>query len=81
VKNGKKKASLLLIEKKKHKSIEGKLWVFIDSTGWKDMLIENYRVSDYGLIDKSKPTFENSKNVVIRTHEHRWKIEKPDKED
>jgi len=76
-----KKASLLLIEKKKHKSIEGKLSVFTDSAGWKDMLIENYRVSDYGSIDKSKPTFENSKNVVIRIHEHRWKIEKPNKED
>lgn len=76
-----KKASLLLIEKKKHKSIEGKLSVFTDSAGWKDMLIENYRVSDYGTIDKSKPTFENSKNVVIRVHEHRWKIKKPNKED
>lgn len=80
-----KQASLLMIEKKNFDSIEGRLSVFTEGDGWRDMTIENHTVTEYGVlearsvdqVDQAKPKFQDKNGIVSRIHEHRWTVEVP----
>lgn len=80
-----KQASLLMVEKKNHDSIEGRLSVFTEGDGWRDMTIENLTVTEHGVlealsvdqIDQTKPKFQSKNGVVSRIQEHRWTVKIP----
>jgi|GEM_PF-1053663 len=80
-----KQASLLMVEKKNYDSIEGRLSVFTESDGWRDMTIENLTVTEHGMlealsvdqIDQTKPKFQSKNGVVSRIQEHRWTVKAP----
>jgi len=80
-----KQASLILVEKKSHELIEGRLSVFTEGDGWRDMTIENHTVTEHGVlearsvdqVDQAKPKFQAKNGIVSRIHEHRWTVEVP----
>jgi cardiolipin synthase A/B len=80
-----KQASLLMIEKKNYDSIEGRLSVFTEGDGWRNMTIENHTVTEHRVlkarsvdqVDLAKPKFQAKNGIVSRVHEHRWTVEVP----
>ena len=83
--DGWKAAALDLVLKSGHGEVDGHLSIFTEGDGWKDIIIENHTVTDYGsllarsaeLVEQTKPQFQSKADVVSRVHEHRWTVEVP----